>query len=330
MSFVNTRQWVNCLKASQHRCTRPRMADLEDLLQKTSRTFALAIPLLPEPTRHAVSVAYLLFRIADTFEDATAWPREKRIASLESFIGLVKREDAATAAEPLVNQWLAQAPVTHAGYLELLGKTGEVLAELARMPPAVRAILIKHSVRTCEGMAQVVARADERGSMTLRSLEDLTDYCYLVAGIVGELLTELFLHDAPSLQAQAAELNRRALAFGEGLQLVNILKDTTDDARDGRVYLPPTVTRAQVLAQARADLDQANAYVQALQRGGAPKGYLGFTGISLMLAYATLNRLEQHGAGAKVSRDEVGRLFSVLQSAIESNVKLDLKAHALA
>jgi phytoene/squalene synthetase len=32
--------------------------------------FALAIPLLPEPTRNRVGIAYLLFRIADTFEDA--------------------------------------------------------------------------------------------------------------------------------------------------------------------------------------------------------------------------------------------------------------------
>jgi len=43
----------------------------DGLLQKTSRTFALAIPLLPEPTRTAVGAAYLLFRVADTFEDAT-------------------------------------------------------------------------------------------------------------------------------------------------------------------------------------------------------------------------------------------------------------------
>ncbi len=305
-------------------------ADLDDLLQKTSRTFALAIPLLPEPTRKAVSLAYLLFRIADTFEDATAWPRAKRIEALEAFVALVKRDDAAEASKPLVTQWLASPPVEHAGYLELLGQTSWVMAQLATMPLPIRTILIKHSVRTSEGMAAVVARADERGSLRLESMKDLTDYCYLVAGIVGELLTEVFLHDEPSLATEAESLTRRMVAFGEGLQLVNILKDTNDDARDGRVYLPPSVTRSQALALARADLDEANTYVQALQRGGAPKGYLGFTGISLMLAYATLNRLESHGAGAKISRDEVGRLFGVLQSAIEANVHLDVKAQTLA
>ena len=43
-----------------------REALLEDLLVKTSRTFALSIPPLPEPLRSEVTIAYLLFRIADT------------------------------------------------------------------------------------------------------------------------------------------------------------------------------------------------------------------------------------------------------------------------
>jgi phytoene/squalene synthetase len=50
------------------------MANLDDLLLKTSRTFALSIPMLPEPTRRHVGIAYLLFRVADTFEDAALWP----------------------------------------------------------------------------------------------------------------------------------------------------------------------------------------------------------------------------------------------------------------
>ena len=41
---------------------------MDHLLQATSRTFALTIPLLHEPTRREVTVAYLLFRVADTLE----------------------------------------------------------------------------------------------------------------------------------------------------------------------------------------------------------------------------------------------------------------------
>jgi len=49
------------------------MKDLRDLFQKTSRTFALSIPVLPEPKNREVMIAYLLFRIADTLEDAAHW-----------------------------------------------------------------------------------------------------------------------------------------------------------------------------------------------------------------------------------------------------------------
>ena len=68
-----------------------RTVDLEQLLIATSRTFALSIPLLPEPTRREVTLAYLLFRIADTFEDAPSWPRAARIEALERFGRLLEQ-----------------------------------------------------------------------------------------------------------------------------------------------------------------------------------------------------------------------------------------------
>ena len=55
---------------------------IEDLLQKTSRTFALTIPYLPQPTRDEVGIAYLLFRIIDTFEDAVLWAPALRLEAL--------------------------------------------------------------------------------------------------------------------------------------------------------------------------------------------------------------------------------------------------------
>src|SRR5512140_1485154 len=105
------------------------MANLDDLLLKTSRTFALAIPFLPEPTRREVSVAYLLFRIADTFEDGTLWTRSKRIEALHTFARLLKQGD-----EPVLKEqsrhWLSPPPLHHQGYLELLAQTAEVVGEL--------------------------------------------------------------------------------------------------------------------------------------------------------------------------------------------------------
>jgi farnesyl-diphosphate farnesyltransferase len=295
--------------------------DLDDLLLKTSRTFALAIPMLPEPTRRAVAVAYLLFRIADTFEDATAWPRAERIGALEQFSNAVTAHDI-DGLRKLTNGWMKVPPHQHDGYLELIRLTPEVVATLGDMKSGARDILVKHTVRTATGMAEIVARGDAHGNLQLTSLEDLKAYCYIVAGIVGELLTQVFLHDAPQLEEQRGALEANMVQFGEGLQLVNILKDSGDDAKDGRAYLPKTLPRGKVLDLARKDLDCASKYIDALQRGGAPRGYLGFTGISVMLARAALRVLDENGPGAKVSRLEVARLMGELQATLASGASM--------
>src|SRR5204862_5048117 len=93
------------------------MAQLDDLLEKTSRTFALSIPMLPEPTRRHVGISYLLFRIADTFEDAARWSRAKRLAALDELARLLETPGGEERASA---HWLADPPVSHAGYLELL------------------------------------------------------------------------------------------------------------------------------------------------------------------------------------------------------------------
>ncbi len=301
--------------------------NLEHLLQKTSRTFALAIPLLPEPTQTSVGLAYLMFRIADTFEDATLWSRQQRLDALHRFIALLQgdAETQSLEARQLAELARTSPPVDHAGYLELLKEMPGVVTAVSALPVGAQRIIIEHTRRTAEGMAGVVSRGDETGCLHLKSLEDLQHYCYLVAGIVGELLTELFLLDCPALMNEAVELRRDMLSFGEGLQIVNIVKDANDDARDGRVYLPTTLSRPDVLALARSDLDGGNRYVQALQRGGAPRGYVAFCGLSLVLAFKSLDVLEIRGSGAKVSRDDVARLFGQLSAQIDEGLVLDCR-----
>jgi len=140
-------------------------------------------------------------------------------------------------------------------------------------------------------------------------VRELRDYCYVVAGIVGEMLTELFLVDHAVLAPVALRLRRRSRFFGEGLQLVNILKDAASDATEGRVYLPAAVSRAEVFAIARRDLSLAASYVQTLSRCGAAEGLVAFTGSPAILARASLDRIESDGPGTKLTRPEVASLM---------------------
>ena len=59
----------------------------------------------------------------------------------------------------------------------------------------------------------------------------LAHYCHLVAGIVGEVASNIFGRSAEATTAYAHKL-------GLAMQLTNIIRDVGDDARRGRIYLP--------------------------------------------------------------------------------------------
>ena len=166
-------------------------------------------------------------------------------------------------------------------------------------------------------MAAFVARTGDRGELELTGLDDLRAYCYVVAGVVGEMLTELFLLRRESLDRVALELRARARFFGEGLQLVNILKDSASDAEEGRRYLHPALPVETVFGLARRDLDEASEYIALLRRGGAPRGILGFTALPVDLARATLDRVEARGPGAKLTRAEVLESARRIEAALD-------------
>jgi farnesyl-diphosphate farnesyltransferase len=289
--------------------TGPNGVDLEQLLIATSRTFALAIPLLPEPTRSEVTISYLLFRIADTFEDAASWPRARRIEALERFGRLLERHDP-EANVMVARIWAEEVPCEQPAYRELLAHVPEVLDAFFALNPKAVDLIRVHTQRTAHGMAGFVARTTDEGELRLRDVPDLQDYCYVVAGIVGELLTELFLLGRPALDPVAPFLRQQSRTFGEGLQLVNILKDSASDATQGRRYLPPGTDRGQILDLARTDLRTAAEYVLALQRAGAERGLVAFNALPVHLAVATLDRIETGGPGSKLTRPEV---FSIVQ-----------------
>lgn len=63
------------------------------------------------------------------------------------------------------------------------------------------------------------------------TFDDLHEYCYLVASTVGLLCIEIFGHRQASARDYAVDL-------GVAFQLTNILRDVTEDAARGRIYLP--------------------------------------------------------------------------------------------
>jgi phytoene synthase len=63
------------------------------------------------------------------------------------------------------------------------------------------------------------------------SFDDLRDYCYAVASIVGLICIEIFGY-------RYEETKEYAVDLGIALQLTNIIRDVQQDAQKGRIYLP--------------------------------------------------------------------------------------------
>lgn len=291
---------------------------IEELLQTTSRTFALSIPLLPAPLDHQITLAYLVFRISDTLEDADHLDRDTRQTALRAFHNVLADLRESTVAE-WTHDWSGRSISENEDYNRLLRETPRVLGYVRELNPQARSILVRHAMRSAEGMAVSLDHADASGNLHLKSVQDLKQYCYYVAGIVGEMITELFVaSECNSTQGgdHDQELAATAATFGEALQLVNILKDARDDKQSGRTYMPQGVPRATIFELARQDLQQAGKYVAALHKMNAPCGFIAFCDAPLQLAEATLRVVEQDGPGSKIPRNEVFELLEkVLRNA---------------
>jgi len=284
---------------------------LEEMLTGTSRTFAITIPYLPEPQRREITLGYLLLRIIDTLEDGVLWPVAARARALGEMIEFLA-DPSPTEAVSLAIRWCDPPPCTNAGYLELLGSFPEIVSEIVELEPESSAIICRHARRVAVGMAQSL-------NSPTHDLASLRQYCYFVAGIVGELLTDLFLLRLSPTVEQAARLGELAVCFGEGLQLVNILKDADADAQEGRHYIPAGVDKREVFALAGRDLEAAAEYTRLLQSVGAPTGIVLFTAIPTAFAQATLSRVEQLGPGAKLSRSEVMEIRHQVETLVQAD-----------
>jgi farnesyl-diphosphate farnesyltransferase len=90
----------------------------------------------------------------------------------------------------------------------------------------------------CDGMGRFQGNGHGLG---LHDVAELHAYCYYVAGVVGEMLTEHFCDYSPEIDARREALQARTVSFGQGLQMTNVLKDIWDDLERGFCWLPRDV-----------------------------------------------------------------------------------------
>lgn len=287
----------------------------EKLLQGTSRTFALAIPLLVLERRRQVGLAYLLFRVADSIEDAPNVDAATKTSLLKDL--LVALEAPAKSPhndfiepdlERLTELWPSDSATA-----ELLQNTPRLIRMLNETSPVAAKTIRAALHRTAGGMIQFLnASQNSSRQIQIHTISELQFYCYVVAGIVGEMLTELFVSQHPADAAIQKGLLDLSTSFGEFLQLINILKDVDADVLDGRMFIPGGIGRDSILDLASTASRAADQYVCLLAENKFPADVVNFCRFLFQLAEATLSRLRLPPGSNKLTRDEVMRLLSAI------------------
>lgn len=279
-------------------------------LQKVSRTFALTIPRLPDPLDEQIGLGYLIFRISDTFEDATEWPPEKRARHLEEFSELLDDPDRRKLTEFSKNV-TQDPPVEHEGYCELLEDLPRVVEKINDVDRKAQPPIRDGAIRTSRGMANINRDYAVDQNIVLPNRFRTYDYCYIVAGIVAETIMKLFLLQQPRHQNTITEiaLRTRAPRFGEALQLTNIIRDQDNDAEEGRFYITDDMDKEAIWSRARNSIEIAREYVRVLQRQEFPEGMTLFCALILAMAGPTLDCVREHGPGASIDRNDLTNII---------------------
>jgi farnesyl-diphosphate farnesyltransferase len=223
---------------------------LEKLLRETSRSFHLSLRFLPAPLREPLSIAYLLARSSDTLADSPHAEVQIRVQALDALEQALHR--IGSEASPLIHITLAarahavQAvsgiPGDSPAEGRLLAHLDAVLESFERQNDGVRREVLEVLGPIISAQRQDLLRFGDARADAPRALEsaaECEDYTYAVAGCVGEFWTRICALRMPHTLAAPKELLMlHGKRLGQGLQLVNILRDLPADLARGCCYLP--------------------------------------------------------------------------------------------
>ncbi len=319
-----------------------------DVLKSVSRSFYLTIRALPRPLREPVGLAYLLARASDTIADSPDAPVEVRLKNLVAFGAMI--ETGANESE--LQSLRSEIVPSNVSERRLIESAGECLDALRACAEADRADIVEVLRIIVRGQELDLRRfADSEKVSALPDAAALEEYTYLVAGCVGEFWTQIcFRHLRSYARLDAATMRALGRGFGQGLQLVNILRDLRADLQNGRCYLPADELAAQgvnagnIFAKASAaravvekwidraekNLAEARRYIESvrswrLRFACILPWAIGVRTLAMLRAHPPLETDER----IKVSRAEVRALMFRAARAAFSNRQLDALARAI-
>ena len=188
---------------------RARLTEMQHaraITRKSASNLALAFVLLPREKRDAMSALYAFCREIDDVADDESIPVETRRCELARW-----REDIAAACN-LVGRGVPSEP-TFPTNRDLQPFIAHYSLPFSLFDELIRGVEMDLDIKR------------------YATFDELEQYCYRVASVVGLLSIEIFGYKNPNCRLYADHL-------GKALQLTNILRDVRSDADRGRIYLP--------------------------------------------------------------------------------------------
>ncbi len=317
---------------------------LQQILERVSRSFALTIPQLPPELIRSTTIGYLLCRIVDTIEDEEGLSIAQKHSFFEEFVDVVDGNTAAESFAERLLPWLG--PNTLLAEKELVENSHIVIQALSGLTPEEQAPL-KRCVKIMSG--GMLRFQESKSLQGLKDIAHLDSYCYHVAGVVGEMLTDLFCVYSPEISKHRKKLYKLAPSFGQGLQMTNILKDLWDDRNRGACWLPRDIFQkygydisrlsehaydpafgrglTELIGITRAHLENALTYSLMIPRREI--GIRKFCLWAIGMAVCTLNNIKkkpeyQSGSEVKISRTTAKAVISTTNLTLRSNLLLRL------
>jgi len=259
------------------------------VLKETSRTFYIPITFLKNDLKMSVAAAYLAMRAIDEIEDHERLSNDVKFDLLTATSELLKETFDAEAYETLL-----------APYADELPEVSLRLADwLTFCPEGSRKIVQASTSEMSFGMAKWA-----KANWQVHTREDLDDYTYYVAGLVGTMLSELWAWGA-DIQTD----RDLAIGYGRGLQAVNILRNQHEDMDErGVSFVPDGWTREDLFAYAEENLAKADLYMKDINK----RTVLLFCRLPLALAHKTLKAMKD--GREKMTRVEVEKTVEEVQA----------------
>jgi phytoene synthase len=193
------------------------------IAQREAKNFYYSFRVLPEHKRNAMCAVYAFMRRADDISDDEALPVAERREVMARWLEAWR--DARRSG-------ISDDPV----FLALNDTQKRFAIPDALLEDLVRGTTLDLEENQPGVVVVTVATASEQGSQArtfqiYESFDGLYRYCYLVASVVGLVCIRIFGYSDPRAELLAEET-------GVAFQLTNILRDVSEDAERGRIYLP--------------------------------------------------------------------------------------------